>query len=406
MIRSKGTAIRMVGLVGFVTLATSCGSVPDPVAGEKDKETEGGGDDPAEDKTVVDGSTVVLSGTLALSGTGLTGMNLVPTLDSIVMFCVTFEETPRVAKSDFDATGKFSLSVPKGVNFGCFVNDRATGRTLASVVVEAAAGSFGSGQSSMALGGSLDLGALTIGEDGTIKISQAVLANAAAKLESAINVDEMHNSEYAMNCQDAGDADASAKCKEEIMDGGESGTVFLRILKGKHGDSDVVAMGVWKDKASFDACGGFDMSQAEVDKLGTEAGVALTQVTVGAFAESEACIKRYEGEIGRGNIKTYYALSQLTPNGAGFSFRADDEDHGGGENQGGDQQQGVEQQGVEQPDQGKYLDCQRRHVTGIEFSGTAAILFGAFSSSESASGQPGCSEQSSINSFSVKFTKK
>ncbi len=430
---------RMKLAVLGMLIVTGCGGgVPgvDPKpadGGTTSTETEA--EKKAKETEAANAASVTLSGTLALSGVALTGTWLAPTLDSIEMFCVTFEETPRAAKSDFDATGKFSLTIPKNVNFGCFVNDKVTHKTLASVVVEAAAGGLGSGgQSALAISGSLDLGNLTIGADGTIKIPQAKLDSVKAVATAGIVADDLNSATYVMTCQASGNDQNDAQCKQDIADGNKESTVFLRILKGTAADGHaVLGLGVWQDEATFTACGGFDMTADEVAKIKSKDGIDLTQVSAGVFTIGANCsLKDKVREANQDNIAGYFALSELVPNGAGFSFRAESHEGGGG----GDQNQ---EQGSNVPGTPTGTDvgtgtgtngptdpnaptgpsgpsgpsgpgpggdnCQVQHTTGIEFTGTNAVMFGAFSNSDVAGG--GCnSPTSEISSFSVKFTKK
>ena len=368
---SKETFVHRVLVCGLAVATVACGS-------KKDDSNDSSGDTSA---------TSVNSGgeadsTIALTGKiNIAGASLVDSLTGLQLYCITFAETPSAAKSDFGTDGSFSVILPKGVNFGCFVNDKATNATVASLVVESDSEGFGSGQSAMALSSSADLGALTIGSDGVVKVPKAVLAASEAPTSAGIVADDLDGVEYKMECQDVGDATVLATCKQNILDGNDSATVFFRVLKGTEGGNDIRGLGVWENKAAFTACGSVDMTTAEQADLLAKDGVTLTNVTSGAFSTSADCPRRNAtGGDASGNIQHYFALSKLVPNGSGYSFRSED-----------DQQNG---------------DCSDKDSTSIEFTGTNAVMYGAFASSEYKSACGTDAATSTVASFNVKFTKQ
>lgn len=353
--------------------------------GDSKDEDKKDGADPNNTDTATDTSTdtTTADDKVTLSGKLSAGTALLDGLADLEMFCVTFEETPVAAKSEFGADGAFSLQMPKGVNFGCFVNNKTTKVTVASIVITAEKEGFGGGQTAMALSGSVDLGALVIGTDGTIKVPASALASVKAEVKTGIVADDLNNTEYTMECQDNGNAEQLAACKEQLLHDGQPATVYFRILKGKEDGTDVTGLGVWQSKAAFDACGGFDMSAADQASASKD-GIELSTVSVGEFTLSEDCKKREDQEdkpAGHENIQNYYALAKLEANGGGFSFRSE-----------GDYQ---------------FNDCVAKHSTAIEMTGTNAVMYGAFTNSDSKVGEcGGQGTHSSISTFSVKFTKK
>ncbi len=343
-------------------------------------------------------TTVTISGTLGV-GAALTAA----TLSDLKLFCITFEDTPRSGTSEFGDGGAFAVTLPANVNFGCFVNDKATNQTVASFVIAPAADGFGGGATSMSLGASVNLGALILGTDGTVVIPHDVVASSASTAAVGINVDDMHNAEYDMECQDTGNADDLAKCQDDIMDGGKkAATVFFRILKGSEGDHSVIGLGVWESRVAFKACGGFDMSTGDIQHL-TNDGIVLNQVDVGTFVANEvACPTGHGADAEVGSVKSLkanYALSELVPNGAGYSFR--DGDGGGDKKEGAS----LDDQQVPGGMNGDGQYCRHDHSTAIEFTGTADVMFGSFTSSENVSGCNSEDSGASVKAFSVKFTK-
>ncbi len=325
--------------------------------------------------------TVTVAGKLSVG----TALALAPTIDQLKLFCVTFEETPRSGTSDFGADGAFSVGMPKNVNFGCFVNDKTTNLPVAQFVI-VAEGGFGGGSTSLGLSGSVDLGDLVIGADGTVSIPASAFANVTSTAGTSIDVDQLHNHTFQMECQDNGNAESFAACQNDLADGGgQPMTVYLRILKGTQEDKDVIGMGVWQDGPTFTACGSVDMEAAMQEKIATE-GITFSQVSVGTFTPGTGCEARSdqggdEDNPAR-NLKGYYAISELVSNGSGYSFR----DHGGGGSPTG--------------------GCSHDHSTAIEFTGSSDLMFGAFTNSEHIYGD--CQGEESgdkLSSFNVKFTK-
>lgn len=326
--------------------------------------------------------TVTVAGKLGVGSS----LALAPTLDTLKLFCVTFEETPRSASSEFGTDGAFSVTLPKNVNFGCFVNDKTTNMPVATFVV-ASEGKFGGGSSSIALSGSVDLGSLTLGEDGTVQIPAATIEGNASAATNGIDVDALHGVTYTMECQNGGNAEAYAQCQKDLGGDGKGMDVFLRIMKGTEGGKDIRGMGVWANATAFANCGSIDMEQSLVTKLG-EQGITLSTVSVGTFAAESACPRRGEDDMNTDadvtdKLSDYYALSGIEIRGGGFSFRDSDEHS--------------DQSG----------NCHRSHTTAIEFTGTNDVMYGAFTSTDSRYGDCGTEgEGTEGGSFSVKFTKK
>ncbi len=353
-------------LVGIVSSACS--------KSESDSKEE----EPAPDESISSGgateeTTVTMTGTLAITGTSLTAVDN-------TIYCVSFESTPRAGTSALASDGAFSVEMPKSVNFGCFITETVSKKNIGTFVVGGEGGSLGSGNtSSFALEASVDLGALTLGNNGLVVIPAAALAAAAyVPTSTGIEIDEVHNSPYTMQCIDSGDADKMASCKEMLLEGGESSSVFFRVVKAEGTDGkSLTGFGAWASQAAFAACGSFDINQEMTSRDGVD--ITLSQGSVGEWTGA-SCAERDPGPgKTRENLKDYYMISELVKTGGGYSVRDEQEvDQGGG--------------------------CTTYHSTSIEFSGTSAELIGAFSVMHTRNGCPD-PEGAFNESFLVKFTK-
>ena len=326
-------------------------------------------------------TTLTLSGSLAV---GSAALSLTPALSEMVLYCISFEALPRAGTSDFGSDGAFSVTMPVNVNFGCFVNSRTDGAIVATFVVDGGdtAGLGSSSTTSLALSGNVALGTLDLGTDGKVKIPTAKIAAAQyAPTAAGIDLDAVHGKEYTMSCVDLGNSAKFAKCKEQIMDGQDSSTVYLRILKATESGKAVLGMGVWKDLAAFQGCGSVDFA------TGTMGDTVFSQGTIGTFVNDDSlCAKRDPSGLATlNNLQDYYAVSKLSKNGAGYSFRSED--------------QSEEQNS----------SCKETHTTAIEFAGNAAEMYGAFASASSKDGCDGNAagvKENRSESFNVKFVRK
>ncbi len=319
--------------------------------------------------------TLTLSGQLSVGAS----LSLAPALADLVLYCVSFEATPRSGSSDFGADGAFSVIMPVNVNFGCFVNNRADSSVVGTFVVEGGGEGFAaSNTSSMALSGNLDLGAITLGEDGKVRIPVANLASAqyvAAEGEGIV-LDELHNAEYDMTCM--GDEAAVAKCQDQLMENNDTTTVFFRVLKATEDGAAVEGLGVWASQASFAACGSKDFATGEFGD--SEGEPVFSQADIGDFDPS--CEKRDPaGELTSRNLREYFAVSKVTRIGGGYGFRSEDKEMHG-------------------------VDCEVEHTTSIEFSGTSAEMYGAFVNEEVRRNCEGVDVEVKNSAFSVRFVKK
>lgn len=336
-----------------------------------------------DDTDVAADETITLSGSLSLAGANLVADS---SLSDLILYCTTFSSSPTAASTEFGSDGSFSLELPSGVPFGCFVNNKTSSATVGMFVFETGITSAmgGSTSASTALSGSVDLGALTLSEGGIITVPAVKLKDAVtATSESGIDLDLVHNTEYKLECIDAGNAAQYAACQEMISEGNSDMSVFLRILKGTESGKKLHGLGIWESKAAFDACGGFDMTKDEVSKIKLEEAIEFTSISDGAaFTVGTDCPLRNDSEEEASyNLKKLFAQSKLNETASGYSFYEDDEQNNGD-------------------------GCYAYHSTGIDLTGTAAEMYGSFTTVEV---RKNCGIEEDVDTkaiFNVKFTKK
>ena len=306
---------------------------------------------------------------ITLSGT-LSGLSLNLAVTDYKMYCVTFESTPEAALGPLDSSGAFSVDVWTGVNFGCFLNN-ANNIPVATMVFEDDGEGFGSESSSgVALGQSVDLGAISVA-NGTISVPKERIESAQAAASSQIDVDDLHEQGYTMSCTTSGIDEVDSNCDQFVAD---SPSVYFRVLKATENGEAVQGVGVWADEASFTACGSIDFEASEVP------GVDFSQGTAGTFPTGDTgCELRDESDSSKGP-RNRYALAKLTPTGLGYSMQGYDEWTDG--------------------------DCTRSEHFSVDFTGTATNMSGLFSFTSASSGT--CSEEQSSEDgtrlFTVNFT--
>lgn len=301
-------------------------------------------------------SEVTISGKLALASSFRL---LAGTLADYKLYCVSFEETPRAASSEFGDDGAFSVAVPAQVQIGCFVNDKTTNMPKFSFQFETGSESKmgGSSTKGAAFKGNVDLGDLTVNSEGKVVVPAAKIADQKATI-AGLDLAAIHDKEYYLKCVTSGNADMDAMCKEQLMDGQDTATVFFRMLKATEGGQEVVGLAVWQSKAAFEGCGSIDLTTAEAASMD---GVAFTSASIGdAYtANDETCPVRDEGNAREMHLlKNYYLMSKAVSTGGGYAVaQSSREDHGG--------------------------ECVTTHSTAVEFAGTTSLMTGAFLLEES-----------------------
>ncbi len=309
-------------------------------------------------------------------------------------YCVTFEEEPYADSASLGSDGSFSLEIPAGVPFGCFIN--LSGVPVATVRVVDSVGSGFSNQSSdtLNLASSVDLGNLSIDLDkGEVAIPITKIADAKNDdVASALDLDTVHGNNYTLECLDSGSILMNAACEEFVSD---SPTVFMRILKASTGSGDVHGLGVWASKAAFDACGSIDMNTTTANGIVTEEGDGFSwvQMDAGVFDNVGTTCAVRDGENpadvanahGQELLEDHYAMSKLVQFGSAWNMTQYEEDS-------------YDNNGE---------DCNYSHSTSVTFSAgsTAGNLVGNFSISENTWGA--CDEVGNMAaSFVVRFKKQ
>lgn len=320
---------RHIGLALLFTAMTGCGKKSEDKADEAPKEA-------------------AMTGTLQLSPTlQLLGYSLA--VDSYKVFCVTFEATPVAKTGEIASTGAFSVSgLTTGVPFGCFINDKTTNATKGTMVVDNGSSTYGgTGESqSISLTSDVDLGQLTLGTDGKVKIPAAKLSGAksaaAVTADNASELDELHAATYKMSCIDNGNAEQLATCKDH----NDGQTVFFRVIKGTAKDgSQIRGIGAWASQAAFDICGSFDMGTVDADNIKASGYTLDSSVKVGTFTNqfdnsnssnggktgaADKCYyrKQYSGETLEAGAKlpvkyidNNYAMEEMKRVGSGWEMR-------------------------------------------------------------------------------------
>lgn len=319
---------------------------------------------------------ITLSGTLNLASS----LSLAP--EDYILYCVTFEAAPKASTASVDSTGAFAVDVWSGVNFGCFVNNATTNLPVAQLEIIGDETPMGRESSTaLALSQSVSLGNITLDEEkGVVEVAESVIESSKSTASSQIDLDEIHNQGYVMSCTPSGNADIDAACAD-LIDGGNSNTVFLRTLKATENGVEVTGMGVWANEASFTACGSFDFGTNEIE------GVTFSQGDAGEFTEGADCALRQAYFGSTDSIpENRYAIGKMTPSGLGYSFISHDEySH-------------------------ENSTCVQYESVKIEFSGTSALMYGLFTMSTGYSSDCTAEEtdadRAGVRSFTVTFTQQ
>lgn len=130
-------------------------------------------------------STLTLSGTLG-SGAGFAAQDagaMAVDTSNLKIQAVAFTNPPTIVTADVNADGTFSVSLPgaKGTATSAYFLDKTDDSQVGVIVFEDTASKDMNGKasqsSSVVLGGSLSLGAISLGTDGKVKIPLASIAN-------------------------------------------------------------------------------------------------------------------------------------------------------------------------------------------------------------------------------------
>ena len=276
---------------------------------------------------------VTISGTLAGSQgqQKLMSKNSASSVSNYEVYCVTFSDNPASAKSAISAQGDFSLAMPKGVPFGCFINDKASNRPIATIAIAGDDESFGGASStSIELKQSVELGSLQLDlERGEVLIARDTIAPALSPIrESGLDLDQVHNSTYTMQCLTTGNAYVDQKCQDDIADSNGQNSVYLRIMRAQRAGEDIQGIGVWESQQAFNDCGSIDLLDSTVADLGANDGIQFLPSGVVSgpnFSTGASCPVRNSGAVNdHENLDKYYAAGELVRNGNGYTLYAHD----------------------------------------------------------------------------------
>ena len=248
---------------------------------------------------------------ITLSGQ-ISGLTLNLAASDYTVNCVTFEETPRAQSDSLDSSGNFEVQMFADISFGCFLLDSAN-EPVATMVVsdgESEGGLGSDGAAGMSLSGSVDLGTLTVSDDGKIAIPPSKIASVKSTTTTQIVEDDVHNSEFTISC--SGISEDDDNCQDFVE---ESPSVFFRLLKATEDGIPAIGLGVWASEDAFNACGNVDLLSSEAQ------GVSFTQGVRGSFSTNTTACPVNDDEGGDAGIpEARYALGKLFPNGGGYSF--------------------------------------------------------------------------------------
>jgi hypothetical protein len=246
--------------------------------------------------------------------------------------CVSFAEVPVSRTSQVDSAGRFSLSMPQGIPFGCFVLDN-NNAPVATIVKQAAGSGFASGSSSFSLDSNANFGELDLNlETGQVSVPADRIADAESRAPAvSLDLANVHNNSYELQCISTGNQTYDAACSEFVAD---SPSVYLRIIEGQEDNNPVYGLGVWESSAAFTACGAIDMRDEEESAIIAESSAAgstlsFTQVVTGNdYSVSGNCPLRDQGASApyfSEQLELYYALGPLASSAGGWTLHQEDD---------------------------------------------------------------------------------
>lgn len=325
------------------------------------------------------------------------------------LYCITFNSSATSATAEFGSDGSFSVSLPANSAFGCFVNSKSTNLPVATVVsAGTGSGMANSTSTSISLASSVDVGALTLDlAKGKVEIPESVIAGAKSSVTAGITLSDIDNYEWTMTCVTTGNTEMDNACKQQIMNGSDSGSapVYLRVLSGTQNGSTVYGINVWETYSAFTSCGSIDINTATKTNIESN---GFTFVTSGDYAPATAA--SYSGwsdttncplrsangqqeynsmtasaQDAQKNLKKNHCLAPMVAAGNGYSFNCDDS--------------------------GSYTNsgntCTWMHRTSVTITpgSSASEMYGNFVSSEKRSGTGCGSTSDSSATFNIKFVR-
>ena len=242
-----------------------------------------------------DSSDVTLSGTMA-TGTAAAARNAHSGRQTVLstdptdyqLFCVTFTDPPLSGTADFDEEGNFTVTIESaaGLPIGCFINEKITGTTVASITFQVGEGDgLGDGTSSSA---TMEGGEFTININfdpttgtATTDVSEIVTDDAEEPTFEPANL----VGEWIMSCSEANTPADLAKCRgdgsESDDDDFEGLRVYLDVITGIKDGEQLYAMGAWDGEDTYTDAGRTEAIPegelegfTEVSSLSTEGSVS------------------------------------------------------------------------------------------------------------------------------------
>jgi hypothetical protein len=272
---------KVVGISACLTMAFSCGKKSDSEAAATQEE----------------GSSIVISGQLALSGEAvdLRLLGATPSVDDLSIYCVTFTIPPVAGTGDVTSDGSFSLSMDAyNVSVGCFINHQD--EVLGTIVFKDPSKNSlnGSAKSAdrLAFGGDANLGAITLDlttgrAEVDISKIDIKLKNTAAVAESAFDFTGSYKAAapgidlpkgYSGIC--SADSEKGDDCR-----GPREGDPlwFKRISGTSTADgSPVYGAMIWSSEEKFKTCGSkLGMSYADAKAIGVD--LSASGIAEGTF---------------------------------------------------------------------------------------------------------------------------
>ncbi len=216
-----------------------------------------------------DSSDVILSGTMDAGGATAArargrqaALSAAPT--DYELFCVTFTDPPESGTADFDADGNFTVTIESaaGLPIGCFINEKISGTTVASITFQVGEGDgLGDGTSSSA---TMD------GGEFTININFDPTTGAATTDVSEIVTDDAEEPTFApadlvgnwvMSCSEDNTEADLAKCRGDDSESDDDDDdfdglrVYLDVITGTKNGEQLYAMGAWDGKGAYTNAG-------------------------------------------------------------------------------------------------------------------------------------------------------
>ena len=249
-----------------------------------------------------------------------------------VFYCMTFSDSPSAAQSSIQADGSFSVQLPAGQPFGCFIKDASQGTVVATLVAKDSSSNFGSqSTSTISLSQSVNLGSLQLDlVKGEVSVPKSTLSPYETPHDdnNAVDLNAMDGKTYTLECVPTGDSVIDAACQEQVTNNQAQDSVYFRLLKATQNGQPIFGLGVWASQQSFANCGGIDMTDAEKSQVQSDANLQFLSggVITGAAWSNDlnACPTRSgNAATSMNDPQNYYAVGPLVPTGPGYTLHVE-----------------------------------------------------------------------------------